>query len=155
MWKHIPSPAIGDVWWSLPFSFPQAYCLCYFLAGEQCCLPSHHLLSQWVQQCWQAIPHPPYHQAGESPSSRFRGEGAPPWLLCGWYWDGLPWTVCLGTPCAIQRQIKGFSCSFGKLRTSSINSMPAGYKVSRSVIGSREVRPLGFGFAAVPFRNCI
>lgn len=56
-------------------------------------------------------------------------------------------------PCAIQRQIKGFSCSFGKLRTSSVTYMPAVYEASRSVIGSREGRQFGFAFPAVPFWN--
>lgn len=99
----LPQGMLGDV---PPFSFPQAYCVLCFLAGGQCCWPSHGLFSQGVQQCLQAILHPPHHHAGESPPRRFRGEGAPPLALVWVVLGLLPWTVCSGT---IWRQIKGFS----------------------------------------------
>lgn len=139
-----------------PFSFPQAYCVFYFLAGGQCCWHSHCLFSQWVQQCSQAILHPPYHQAGESPPRRFRGEGAPPLAVVWVVLELLPWTVFSGTTlCHPKTNQRFFSCSFGKPRTPSMSYMPVSCEVSRSVIGSREGRQFGFCFPAVPFWDCV
>lgn len=90
------------------FSFSQAYCVFYFLGGGQCCWPSSHLFCQWVQQCLQAILHPPYHQAGESHPGGLGEKGHHLWLLCGWCWG-----CCLGQsvqepPCAIQKTNQRF-----------------------------------------------
>lgn len=68
---------------SPPFTFPQAYCVFYFLEGGQCCWPSRHLFSQWVQRCLQAIFHPPYHQAGEPHPGGLEEKGNHIWLFVG------------------------------------------------------------------------
>lgn len=155
MWKHIPSPAIGGVWWCPSFFLSPLVpivCFAFWQEGSAVGLPS--FISQWAQQCLQGILHPPYHQAGVSPPRRFRGEGAPPlalvWVVLGLF----PWMVSSGTALCHPKTNQRFFLLIGKPRTSSISYVPASYEVSRSVTGSREGRQFGFCFPAVSFWNC-
>lgn len=155
MWKHIPSPAIGGVWWCPPF-FLSPGLLCVLLFGRRAVLLAfHHLSPSESSSAYRAFFTLPTTRQGSPHPGGLGEKGHHLWLLCGWCWGCfLGWSV-QEPPCAIQRQIKGFSCSFGKARTSSISYVPASYEVSRSVTGSREGRQFGFCFPAVSFWNCI
>lgn len=88
----------------------------------------------------------------ESPPRKFLGEGTPLLAVVLAVLGLLHWTVCSGTAlCNQKANQRILSCSFGKPWAASINCMPANYEVSRSGIGSREVRQFSFCFSAVTF----
>lgn len=88
------------------------------------------------------------------PPRRFRGEGAPPLALVWVVLGLLPWTL-QEPPCAIQRQIKGFSCYLGNpelLQSTTCQLVMRSQEVS--LVAGRG-RQFGFCFPAVPFWNCV